>query len=402
MRIALLSAVKINQSGERAADLPFLGRTVLAAQFELAVELGAERIVCLTAGQGKGQAPETLSLQHHVEEGSIDFHIIASHLALTRLVSADDELITIEDGVLIDRAAISAEMASERGLLCVPEVAGTARGFQRIDARWAWAGLMIIRGDMVSRLADLPADSDPASLLLRIALQARVPIVALGEDHLAAGTVLQPQSAEELVQRESRLISSALEERSWAGPGTKLARMVSLKMMPGALPKGSVHSAIASGVLGFGAACLAAASLPIPGAIALVFAAFSAAMHGGFTDIEKSLPSRKGIRTKVSNISNLLDILIVISLTAILGLSGPTLSVVFASIAVIALRLAAHAARRLGFSPWQDLWEDRLVLSIVIVISEVFGQLAPLLAAISLSALVFALICDEKFGLRQT
>lgn len=401
MRIALLSAVKNTVSGDRAAFLPFLGRTVLAAQFELALELGAERIVCLTADAGTGQAPEVLALQHQAEQRSVDFHIIASHLALARLVSADHELITIEDGVLIDRAAVSVEMATERGVLCVPAEAGTARGFERIDAQWAWAGLMIIRGDLAAKLADLPADSDPSSLLLRLALQARVPIVALGEDHLAAGTILLPQSAQELQQRESRMLGAALEKRSWSGPGTKLARMASLKSVPRALPKGGNFTAIASGVLGFGAVCLAAFSLPNASGITLVLTAFSAAMHGGFSEIETGLKPDGALASKSIDIRDLLDIMIVISLIIILGLAGPTLAITFAPMAIIALRLAARAARRMGFSSWQYLWEDRVALGILLTAAMVFGQLGALLAGLSLAALAFALISDEKFGLRQ-
>jgi hypothetical protein len=401
LRIALLSAVKLTESGEYAALLPFLGGTVLSAQCELAIELGAERIVCIISKAAHAREPKLIALQHAAEKRGLDFHLVATHLALTTLVSADHELIVIEDGVLIDRAAISAEMVKERGILSVPAEGSMALGFERIDAQWAWAGLLIARADIASKLADLPADSDPAGLLLRLALQARVPIVALGNDHLAAGTVLRPGSSQDVALREARLFGSADGERSWAGPGGKLAQMLSVSMMPRALGSGSLYTASATGLLGFAAACFAVISLPIGTGISLIVAAFAAALYSSFQNIENDLNLMHKKRGKRIDISALLDAMIVVSLLVTIGLKQPGISMAFAPLSLGLMHIAAGAAERDGCMGWQQFWEDRMLLAVLLFIAIVGGYLLETLAVLCLAALLFILFYGHRDRLRQ-
>lgn len=156
------------------------GQSVLRQQLRVAQVLECDRIVCL----GSGITPKLLELQHLAEKGGASFHLIADPRALGGLVTATDEVISIEDGLLAVPGELAALLTAGQGVLVQPIEQGLEAGFERIDLNHAGAGAMRLPGRLVERLAELPPDCDAHSALQRIALQAGVvqrPIPAAGQ-----------------------------------------------------------------------------------------------------------------------------------------------------------------------------------------------------------------------------
>ena len=186
LRTALLSAVERSEDGTPRAFLELGGRTILVWQADLAISLGCERIVCLA----QGPTPELLELQQELEEKGLSFQLIRGSLQLVSLLSADQDILVLADGLVFDRELAHAAIGDKRGIAALPAEEGIAAGFERIDANRAWAGLLVARANIVERLADMPPDVDTISLILRLALQAGVPVVLCDKQHLDSGNVL--------------------------------------------------------------------------------------------------------------------------------------------------------------------------------------------------------------------
>jgi hypothetical protein len=144
------------------------GLSVARQQVALALELGCERIVCLAPGP----SAELADLQQWVETRGAQFQLIRQARALVGLVSAVDEVIVLADGLFASTAAAKVFLEEGQAVSVQPIEQGLAAGFERIDLNHAFGGVMRLPGRLVERLAELPADCDATSALLRIALQA--------------------------------------------------------------------------------------------------------------------------------------------------------------------------------------------------------------------------------------
>lgn len=118
--------------------------------------------------------PEIVALQHAAEAGGARFHVVTGPRALIALVTANDEVIALADGLLVMPEAAIPQFEDSPGVLVQPIEVGLPAGYERIDLNHAAAGAMRLPGRLVERLADLPPDFDAISALQRIALQAGV------------------------------------------------------------------------------------------------------------------------------------------------------------------------------------------------------------------------------------
>lgn len=141
---------------------------MLGQQLRQVLALQCERIVCLASGI----APQLVELQHQAERHGASFHLIAGPRALAGLVTAGDEVIVLEDGLLAPLAELQAQLVRGQGVLVQPIEQGLEAGFGRIDLNHASAGAIRIPGRLIERLAELPGDCDAFAALERIALQA--------------------------------------------------------------------------------------------------------------------------------------------------------------------------------------------------------------------------------------
>lgn len=211
MRIGLIAAVTRTGAGDLRAELPLAGRSVLGWQVDMLRMLGAERVLCLT----ESATGEVLRLQHEVERAGGAFHALQGFSAIPALVRAEDELIILRDGLVPDPALIATLAADGlRGTRMVatipddhPLAVARPQDFERIDATRHWAGVLVMRGAPVQQLADFPPDSDPVSVLLRLALQAGTPCRDLAPEEVASERWLLADSAHTVTAHERAMLS---------------------------------------------------------------------------------------------------------------------------------------------------------------------------------------------------
>lgn len=146
------------------------GITVARQQAALALELHCERVICIA----RGLSPEVLEVQHLVEAGRAQFHLIGQARAVVGMVAAVDEVFVLADGLFVSAGPTTALLETGQAVLIQPIDQGLAAGFERIDLSHASAGAMRLPGRLIERLAELPGDCDASSALLRIALQAGI------------------------------------------------------------------------------------------------------------------------------------------------------------------------------------------------------------------------------------
>ena len=179
MRVALIFATEPTGHAGDAASLAALGQprarlriggaTLARHQLGMALALGCERVICVAPVLDA----HLVSLQHVAEARAARFHVVTGARGLISLVSAADEVIALADGLLAWPDMASPLLDAGVGVLVQPIEAGLAAGFERIDLNHASAGAMRVPGHLVERLAEMPADCDVFSALLRAALQAR-------------------------------------------------------------------------------------------------------------------------------------------------------------------------------------------------------------------------------------
>ncbi len=146
------------------------GATIARHQLGLVLALGCERIVCLA----RSLDPHLVAMQHIAEKAGTQFQIISQVQALGGLVTAADELIVLNEGLLAMPDGALELLGQGTCVLMLPVEQGLPAGFERIDLNHAAAGAMRLSGSLAEGLSALPPDCDAASALLRIALQSGV------------------------------------------------------------------------------------------------------------------------------------------------------------------------------------------------------------------------------------
>lgn len=301
MRLALLSALADPpgttgasagvQGHERPAFRRFAGKSVLAHQLDCAAHLGCERVLCLAAALG----PDLGAAKAHAERAGLRFDIVDSSLRLQAAVTAGDEVILIEDGVLPDQAALVEGLSQRSAVLAFPADPALELGFERLDATRAWSGALRTRGDNVARLADLPADCDLASALLRIALQTGARVVELDPAPLAEGTWQRRIERRTTQATEWRWVMRQVRPAPFAAPGSALVERIGLRWAHdaagGRWARAPHVAAIVTGAL---AALAGLAAWPVLGLSLLLAASCALAIAGIFDRVEAlGAPPRK-------------------------------------------------------------------------------------------------------------
>lgn len=297
MRLALLSALadqpglSAASGGERPAFRRFAGKSVLAHQIDCAAHLGCDRVLCHAAVLG----PDLGSAKLHAERAGMRFEIVESAVHLQAHVTAHDDVILIQDGVLPDQSAVITALADRPTVVAFPADPALELGFERLDATRAWSGALCTRGDSVARLADLPADCDLASSLLRIALQAGARIVELDADALVEGSWQRRVDRQTVQAKEWRWVTRQVKPAPFAAPGRAIVERAGLRWAhdAGGGRWAHVPHGVAA-VAGAFAALAAIATWPIAG-LALTLVACGALSIAGVFDRVQSLgaPPRK-------------------------------------------------------------------------------------------------------------
>ncbi len=394
MRTALLAALKRTETGEIRAFLSLAGRSVLAWQFDLARALGCERVICLCEAAG----PEILDIQHEAETAGVQFHAIRGPLQLVGLITADQDLMMMLDGLVIEPELATSLNKQGRVIATIPATSSLAQehsgDFERIDAERAWAGLAILRGRLAEKLADLPGDGDTMSLLLRLALQAGEKSVSVDAESLSADGLLLATDPEALEKRQIALIERSAQSKPWTGPSQAAAALLAAKTAPAGLERSPAISAtigLASVVTMVGASWLGHSA---GGLFAGAFGALALAFSDAGTQLKSALYGHAEYAKQSRFMNGLRDSLIAFALT--LGMyhgiesANPTLVLPLLMIGLLHLASATENA------PWRAFWGDRTLQLAALGTCAIFGQLTAGIAVLALGALAHALLRLQK------
>lgn len=388
MRTALLSALERTETGVPRAFLELGGRPVIAWQADLVRELGCNRIICLC----DGPTPELLALQQAAEADGVKVNLIRGPLQLVGLVSADHELLVLADGLVPDRAIAERLFREGRGVATLPAEAGIAAGFERIDAANSWGGVIVARGSIVERLADMPPDSDCVSLILRLALQSGTRTVALDTAWLNSGQWMLMSNAEQVSARENALLDAHATQVHWTGPGRAIAAKLARRLAPGQLERGPAMFGGAF-ILGSLGAIGAASQEYVPVALLLLaFSGFCLATARALGRFKNGLFGREMRPVFDKHGKDLLDIVAIASLTVPANLPMLGRRIFLPLVLIGLLRLA----ERITAPRFQALWGDRIALAVILAAGAWLGVLTETMAVVSLLALAFCLFFKPK------
>ncbi|MCB2075216.1 MAG: hypothetical protein H6917_09825 [Novosphingobium sp.] len=362
------------------------GRTLARHQLGLALEMDCQRVVCLAREVG----PEVIALQHQAERASTQFHVISETRGLAGLVTANDELLVISEGLLVARQDALKLLDGSHAVLVQPAETGVGAGFERIDLNHASAGLMRIPGRFAEGLFELPADCDIASALTRIALQAGIAMreVPLSSREGARWRLIRDEAEAQAVERD--WIRLHIAEIRAIAPTTWLARSGVLAFGPSLLHargggKLVERSTVASVLLALGAGWL---GLVVVGfllcAIASVLAEAARMLRSVESDGIGRAPPVFSLTLVLGWAIDLVLVLLMLWNASV----TPWETMPERAFAPILLVLLARLVPRVSHGRWNDWVSDRALLSFVLAILAVTGVLQ---GAVQLLAVALAL-----------
>jgi hypothetical protein len=166
---ALIAAVRDAEDGSGLiGTLPVAGRSLVERQARLAARAGAERVVLLVERLPAGL---TGAIDRLRRDGIVIDVARSAGDAADRF-HPDERVLVFADGAMAGAAAIEKLVAGAApALLTLGEVAPPGP-FERIDAGARWAGLALVRGDMLRKTVAMLGDWDLHSTLLRRAVGA--------------------------------------------------------------------------------------------------------------------------------------------------------------------------------------------------------------------------------------
>ena len=378
MRAALISMAGQPRDGEGKASLALAGKTLARRQLDFALAAGCERVIAL----GDGGSAEAIALRHAAEDAGAGFQAIRDSHGLLGAVRAADELLVLAPGLLPEAGeALEALGAPGHGgaMLVLPAGAGVMAGFERIDLERAWAGAALLPGALVERLSELPVDIEPASALMRAALQARVPERRLPQTLMAEGLWSMPgNGADPISDERAWLRRHSRPVRSFPGQFGRLPVPLALKLLAAprsaALLAGAGSAVLAGAVAAawFGVATLGFALIPL--AVLLMDYALEIARL-------REAPFGRRARRLAAVLPWLVDLAIVAC--AVLAIEGSWVHRLFPPLALLG---ALHLSAPPGLAV---VVRNRALLGAMFAISAVFGAAEPaiMVAALALIAL---------------
>ncbi|KWV96081.1 hypothetical protein [Erythrobacter sp. AP23] len=389
MRVALLSVLD-GPAEPRKIPAPFrmlAGARLVERQLDIALAAGCESIACLATTVGR----EVIDLQHRAEAAGARFIAIREPRKLSGIVTAQDELLVLSSGVLPDEDSIVRHLAKP-GVLVFPEDPAVQRGYERIDAHFAWAGALLVRGNAVEKLAQLPTDVDTPSALLRIALQSGVRTHPLETRLLDEHIWLRDPTTEELAMRERSWVAGHADVAPFSAPGLAIAERMGARLaqdtMGGRLPRFLALGAAAMGLL---ALSLGLAGWILPGFGLAALAVLLFAMEEVVRRISNAGQVRPSVPVLVQALGILLDPLLVV-LVAMASPEDTTWLRLFVPAVLFGL---LHLGERLSTARWRRSYADRVLLTLGLLPAVLFGVAQPFVAVLSLAVLVTLFLTSE-------
>jgi hypothetical protein len=386
VRAALVSIAGQPRDAARNTPIAIAGKTLARRQLDFTLAAGCERVIAL----GDGASPEAIALRHVAEAAGARFDAIRDALGLLGAVKAADELLVLAPGLLPEAPAALELLGKGNKVLVFPAGSGTAAGFERIDLERAWAGAVLVTGALVERLAELPADTEPAAALLRVALQARVREVRLPDELLTDGSWAFVGENESSGSRDNSWLKRNLRPVQGRAFAPWLARLTMTKF---AVPLLGMARALAGmvaivAVLLVGAVGASAYGIDWLGFALAAIGALATALAGAFAGLRHVPFGAKGSRFQLSSA---LSLAVDLTIAGCAGLSSreDPLNAWFPPLVLLG---ALHAGRAGARADWGALLADRAVLAGLFAIAAVLGLAEPaiMLAALALIALEVA------------
>ncbi len=355
--------------------------TVARHQLALCAALDCRRVICVA----RGLSPELVGLQHAAEAAGMQFHVVSGARQVSGLVTANDELVVLADGLLAAPSGLIPLVEAGHGMLVMPVESGVPLGFERMDINHASAGAMRIPGRLAERLSELPPDCDVASALTRIALQASVaqrPVPLEAREGVGWRIVRDEAEAHAI---ETGWIDLHMQQGRATTLGTALARLGVRGFGPALLHAGNGENALS---VGAGVFLMMALVSGWFGAIAtaMVLAIFSWIVRQGaelLARIERDSLSRPSSRIPRETLFGwLFDSLLVV---LVVWSAGPVpaqsmLDVLIVPLVLLSLLRILPQIFALGLSAWL---EDRAALCLLLAIAAAAGVLVPVVTVLA-------------------
>lgn len=248
LRIALLAMTEPAVAGQPhpRAFLRVGGATLAQHQLGLALALDCQRVICVA----RGASPDLIALQHAAENAGLQFYISTGSRPLSGLVTAQDELVVVGEGLFVDPGSVvSCFEGTAPAVLVQPVEGALAEGFERIDLNRASAGILQIPGRLVENLHELPADCDVPSGLMRIALQSGVPMREIPATARTAANWRMVRDDAEAHVIEIEWLRERFAQVQRSGPGSAIARRGVLAFGSSLLHAGNASNVLSAAVL---------------------------------------------------------------------------------------------------------------------------------------------------------
>jgi len=365
------------------------GAPVANHQLALLLALECQRIVALA----RDLSPGLLAVQQAAEARGVQFHVAADARALARLITANDELVVLSDGLLADHDAARALLDRGPTVLAQPVEAGLAAGFERIDLNTATAGALRMPGRLAEQLAELPADCDAPSALTRIALQGGVPLSEIAPDLRTGGRWRLVRNDADTRAVQDEWLRAAVSAGESATPNSTLARMLVLslgqRLLQGGV--GGLYCHVAAFILLLVALGLGWFGFAASGLLGCALAALLVRVGSHLDRAEAGGMAARSGRPAVAALPMAIDATIV-ALLAWHPLHRVWETAFDRAFAPLVLVLALHLATRVLSGPAAAWMADRFALTVVLALAAALGLAIPVAQALALAAIITVIV----------
>jgi hypothetical protein len=201
-----------DRPGTLAATLPFGGMTLLEYQVRLLVGAGAERVM-VAVGR---MTPALLAAVNRASKRGVEVEVVRSAEEASERIPGDSRVLVLADGLVTTDPVIDRMAAEGAVALLVTDDANSPAAIERLDMKDSWAGIARVSGTQLGEIAQMPADYDFQSALLRVAVQAKAEHVALTPGWQRGGHSVE-RSAGALATRGNAVLAALTERRTtWA------------------------------------------------------------------------------------------------------------------------------------------------------------------------------------------
>ncbi|KHK91589.1 hypothetical protein [Novosphingobium malaysiense] len=376
------------------AFLSVAGATLAQHQLGLVLALDCQRVICLA----RGTSPEVIAVQHLAEDAGLKFSIATGPGQLSSLVTANDELVVVSEGLFVEPAK-AVPLLEDRGpvVLVQPVEGALAAGYERIDINRAGAGLMRVPGQLVERLRELPADCDVVSALTRIALQSGVAMREVPSAVRVGTDWRMIRTEAEAFALENEWLQSRVADGP-TSPGRSLARLGVVSFGSSLLHAGNASNALSIAVV---VALVIAGGLGWFGLVwgGFLFAAFAWVLCEAtrlVRSVERHALGRMPPAIPRADLLGwLTDLVFALLILAGTPRFAGELAVSWLSVPIVFMLLVTLLPRVVSGSAARWIG-DRLVLGLALTVVSATGQLLPAVQIISIGLIVTGLLLPAR------